>query len=155
MKYLSKNTTYYIGKPQKEGELYGQKTVFVDNVYNKHESTIYAYKVSDFKNGQFGSAYIKAVCISQSKFDKLKVPVSLKTYKVNFFIFDLLENKTNFFTVTDESLEDLKQSVYYILMARMSVARENMTFAEKLEVIMKDVYTEGITFPIIEIKQQK
>jgi hypothetical protein len=73
MSSLKKDTTYYVGRPQKEGKMYSQKVVYVDNKGKKHVSHSYSGKSGDFQNGFMGfGVTARAINISQAAFDKLK-----------------------------------------------------------------------------------
>jgi hypothetical protein len=72
MDKLKKDTTYYVGRPIKENKGYAQKVVYVGSDFNKHTSTVYSVKAKDFVGGFIGFGVTKrAICISQSEFDKL------------------------------------------------------------------------------------
>lgn len=72
MAKLKNNTTYYVGRPVKEGNVYAQKVVFVDSKGKKNTSKTYSSKARDFQGGFMGFGIKeRAINISQSEFDKL------------------------------------------------------------------------------------
>jgi hypothetical protein len=72
MAKLKKNTTYYVGRPVKEGYAYVQKVVHVDANGKKHIDASYSSKARDFQGGFMGfNVTTRAINISQSEFDKL------------------------------------------------------------------------------------
>lgn len=72
MAKIKKNTTYYVGRPVKQGNAYAQKVVYVDSDLKKHQSTTYSAKAKDFLGGFMGFGVSeRAICISQAAFDKL------------------------------------------------------------------------------------
>ena len=72
MSKLKKKTTYYVGRPIKQGKLYAQKVVFVDANGKKNTQTTYSSKAKDFQGGFMGFGVTeRAINISQSEFDKL------------------------------------------------------------------------------------
>jgi len=72
MKKLKKDATYYVGRPIKEKNGYAQKVVYVDSDLKKNTSITYSAKSRDFTGGFMGFGVTeRAICISQSEFDKL------------------------------------------------------------------------------------
>jgi hypothetical protein len=67
MEKLKKDTTYYVGKPYKQGKVYGQAVVFVDSNLKKIIHEIYSAKARDFKK----YANPKTIFISAVEFNKL------------------------------------------------------------------------------------
>jgi len=67
MAKLKKDTTYYVGKPFKQGKVYGQAIVYVDSNFKKHTSEIYSAKARDFAK----YANPKIIFISAIEFNKL------------------------------------------------------------------------------------
>lgn len=73
MAKLKKLATYYVGRPIKSGKQFAQKTAYVDGKGVVHYSTTYSAKARDFAGGFMGFGVSeRAICISQSAFDKLK-----------------------------------------------------------------------------------
>jgi hypothetical protein len=72
MAKLKKNTTYYVGRPVKERNVYVQKVVYVDANGKKHNQSSYSSKARDFQGGFMGfGVTARAINISQSEFNKL------------------------------------------------------------------------------------
>lgn len=72
MAKLKIKTTYYVGRPVKENQMYVQKVAYVDKNGLIHYQKSYSAKARDFQNGFMGFGVSeRAINISQTEFNKI------------------------------------------------------------------------------------